>query len=60
MFFIEFKKSVQKDLQKIEKQFVDKIFLAIDKLKTNPYKQDIKKLSATQAYSIHSSQKRCL
>lgn len=50
MYSVEFKQSVSKDLKKIPKQFVKKIFANIDKLQINPYKQNIKKLVSTESF----------
>lgn len=50
MHQIEFKKSVEKDLKKIEKRDRNKIFSKIETLAVNPYKQDIKKLINVESY----------
>lgn len=50
MYSVEFKQSVSKDLKKIQRRIVESILVKIEKLKTDPYKSDIKKLFGTKSF----------
>lgn len=50
MYSVEFKQSVFKDLKKIQRRIVEGILAKIEKLKTDPYKGDIKKLFGTKSF----------
>ncbi|MBI2453843.1 type II toxin-antitoxin system RelE/ParE family toxin [Candidatus Peregrinibacteria bacterium] len=47
---IEFKSSVFRDIKKLPKETVKRIYKSIEKLQQDPFKGDIKKLNAAEFY----------
>lgn len=50
MYQAEFKQSVEKDLRKLNKKLISRLFAKIEKLKINPYEEDIKKIALAKSY----------